>query len=494
MVFRYSQIETWEIDLPSLIVELKSPPPFVQCHVNEELKAFSKKGYEVYAKIYDKLALISSDVEHPMMSTLKTILNRDQIIFRSLIEKVQTIMTESIVSFYDVHDAMLHVKRALAESIETWGPRLHEAALQQNQINSRKSDTHSIDSGQICTEDLLNDNDDYNRGDDDKKENIDSMSIDSTNHLETKDENNLTSDKTKDFLDKKGIRNILSQIIPSVSNHNNSIQSPLPSNEYHCLPIGLMPILVCDQDLSSIIAYSLVSNDYIKAIDTMTSGYVSDTNNSPHLKRKSQDIVTTDDKESSSSNDKEKKSNSHITINFQDSTTNFSCKIYFGKEFDQLRTSFLCPPKSDKLKESDNSFKTKRDSDANDNNNQTSFDRKSSSSSLNSTKAQDTMRGNSGIGCNDKSFLDIDEIRRSFVRSLSQSNRWDARGGKSGFNFSKTIDDRFILKEMSKQDVTIFENFAPNYFEYLNQCLIQNQPTLLAKIFGVFRVIIRKKE
>lgn len=47
---------------------------------------------------------------------------------------------------------------------------------------------------------------------------------------------------------------------------------------------------------------------------------------------------------------------------------------------------------------------------------------------------------------------------------------------------------------MTKNDVNIFENFAPNYFEYLNQCLQQKQPTLLAKIFGVFKVTIKKKE
>lgn len=47
---------------------------------------------------------------------------------------------------------------------------------------------------------------------------------------------------------------------------------------------------------------------------------------------------------------------------------------------------------------------------------------------------------------------------------------------------------------MSKQDVALFENFAPNYFVYVNQCIQNNQPTLLAKIFGVFKVSIKKKE
>lgn len=55
-------------------------------------------------------------------------------------------------------------------------------------------------------------------------------------------------------------------------------------------------------------------------------------------------------------------------------------------------------------------------------------------------------------------------------------------------------DDRFVLKEMTKNDISKFEYFAPNYFDYINQCLQNNRPTLLAKIFGVFKVIIKKKE
>lgn len=43
-------------------------------------------------------------------------------------------------------------------------------------------------------------------------------------------------------------------------------------------------------------------------------------------------------------------------------------------------------------------------------------------------------------------------------------------------------------------DVNIFENFAPKYFEYIAQCLQRDEPTLLAKIFGVYRVTIRKKD
>lgn len=47
---------------------------------------------------------------------------------------------------------------------------------------------------------------------------------------------------------------------------------------------------------------------------------------------------------------------------------------------------------------------------------------------------------------------------------------------------------------MTKNDISKFENFAPNYFDYINQCVQQNRLTLLAKIVGVFRINIKKKE
>lgn len=43
-------------------------------------------------------------------------------------------------------------------------------------------------------------------------------------------------------------------------------------------------------------------------------------------------------------------------------------------------------------------------------------------------------------------------------------------------------------------DVNIFENFAPKYFEYIAQCMQRGEPTLLAKIFGVYRLTIKKRE
>eukprot|EP00095_Tigriopus_kingsejongensis_P006642 maker-scaffold363_size195477-snap-gene-0.44 protein:Tk06642 transcript:maker-scaffold363_size195477-snap-gene-0.44-mRNA-1 annotation:"briggsae cbr-ppk-3 protein" len=76
-----------------------------------------------------------------------------------------------------------------------------------------------------------------------------------------------------------------------------------------------------------------------------------------------------------------------------------------------------------------------------------------------------------------------------FIQSLCESMAWEAKGGKSGLNFYKTKDDRFILKQMSRFEFQSFQSLAPNYFEYLTQKLDSSRPaTLLAKIVGVYRL------
>ncbi|NWZ19493.1 FYV1 kinase, partial [Asarcornis scutulata] len=75
-----------------------------------------------------------------------------------------------------------------------------------------------------------------------------------------------------------------------------------------------------------------------------------------------------------------------------------------------------------------------------------------------------------------------------FIRSLSHSMPWQARGGKSGAAFYVTEDDRFILKQMPRLEVQSFLDFAPHYFTYITNAVQQKKPTALAKILGVYRI------
>eukprot|EP01135_Chromosphaera_perkinsii_P001317 Nk52_evm44s164 gene=Nk52_evmTU44s164 len=76
----------------------------------------------------------------------------------------------------------------------------------------------------------------------------------------------------------------------------------------------------------------------------------------------------------------------------------------------------------------------------------------------------------------------------AFLLSLSKSMKWQTTGGKSGSAFSKMADDRFIMKEMSRLEVQSFLDFGNEYFEYTMNNIRTKQPSVLAKILGVYRI------
>lgn len=83
-------------------------------------------------------------------------------------------------------------------------------------------------------------------------------------------------------------------------------------------------------------------------------------------------------------------------------------------------------------------------------------------------------------GCQDK-----------FIQSLSRCVKWDSSGGKSGSGFLKTLDDRFIIKELSHSELDAFIKFTPSYFEYMAQAMFHDLPTALAKIFGFYQIQVK---
>lgn len=74
------------------------------------------------------------------------------------------------------------------------------------------------------------------------------------------------------------------------------------------------------------------------------------------------------------------------------------------------------------------------------------------------------------------------------MRSLSRCQRWCAQGGKSNVYFAKSLDERFIIKQVVKTELDSFEDFAPEYFKYMKESLTSGSPTCLAKILGIYQV------
>lgn len=75
-----------------------------------------------------------------------------------------------------------------------------------------------------------------------------------------------------------------------------------------------------------------------------------------------------------------------------------------------------------------------------------------------------------------------------FIRSLSRCKKWGAQGGKSNVFFAKTLDDRFIIKQVTKTELESFIKFGPHYFKYLSESIGTGSPTCLAKILGIYQV------
>ncbi|XP_024538908.1 putative 1-phosphatidylinositol-3-phosphate 5-kinase FAB1C isoform X2 [Selaginella moellendorffii] len=64
----------------------------------------------------------------------------------------------------------------------------------------------------------------------------------------------------------------------------------------------------------------------------------------------------------------------------------------------------------------------------------------------------------------------------------------EAQGGKNVVFFAKPMDDRFIVKQVTRTELLSFLEFAPEYFF---DSLDSGSPTCLAKILGMYEVIIK---
>jgi len=79
-----------------------------------------------------------------------------------------------------------------------------------------------------------------------------------------------------------------------------------------------------------------------------------------------------------------------------------------------------------------------------------------------------------------------------YIRSMSRCKKWGAQGGKSNVYFAKTMDDRFIVKQVTSTEKHSFLEFAPQYFTHLCDLLNSASPTCLAKILGIYTVQLKQ--
>lgn len=67
----------------------------------------------------------------------------------------------------------------------------------------------------------------------------------------------------------------------------------------------------------------------------------------------------------------------------------------------------------------------------------------------------------------DSALQGSQDVEQSYIESLLSAFSWAASGGKSGASFARTADDRFVIKCISRTELQMFLDCARAYFEYL---------------------------
>ncbi|KAK9502569.1 hypothetical protein O3M35_011320 [Rhynocoris fuscipes] len=552
----YSKILIWEISLPPLVL-ITERETYNETVKIEEMKTWSLMGAQVFSAIANKIATIN--IGEATVSSMRQQLHKDQSLFKSRLEEVQALLgTGSITSSnketdqnssdginkevnsvrhqWRVEDSIVMVKRQMCELVEEWNNRLSEAELaakkeeksKKANSESKQSPHHSaLQQHSSSFSDSVVDGLPPSSYDDIEPPQLGEEAVDqeentsvSPSRLESVDgEINVPDIDDCDgcqpgiivevkqqptVSDKKSVRAILSQLLPS-SSHNPHIQIPMGNLEHHLLPLGyLVPVIVYEKEPSSIIAYALNCVEYKAALDqirasisTAQNAYTSvlidqSIKNSPATKRKStsSDMGNKDSLETtlgssvsgSSANDNKKAGGTGVLSFLRTSSSGSVDKSMKGN----IEGVHYSPsPSSDGFLDED----VKVDPDM------------KSKSPKPPSQNIEVQFADSGASFKVKVYyaddfsklraLVLPEGEEGYIRSLSRCVAWAASGGKSGSNFNKTKDDRFILKEMKKLETDLFITFAPQYFTYIDTCVRTGSPTLLGKILGVYKVICR---
>ncbi|XP_024937173.1 1-phosphatidylinositol 3-phosphate 5-kinase isoform X2 [Cephus cinctus] len=521
-VFQFSKISLWEISLPPSVININYDPK-QHANVIEEMKIVALKGDEVFTNIRDKLA--SCQIDGDALNVAKQQLAKEQQYFKNKIEEIQLKLTSPTLEnkklegknaekqvqslMFRIEDGIVILQRLIAEAVTEWNAKILEAAAKKKDERPRRFTERSNTAGSVgvietdgyITEDTASESQvedlspmsaDYNAVDAisavqsnahsiDLTENSDNEIPESTNHEDIvvihgspKTHHRSHSDilplTSEDMLDKKKKKKtILSQLLPSVP-IVNPIQNPLGPLEHHLLPLGsVVPIVVYELEPSSIIAYALDSHDYKHALqELLRSAKGPEFNPSPLYRRKFPEMK---DNVSDMSQSGEFKRPSVLSF-LRGNSPNPASPLDAEKNISSVEPSAQNPPMT-----------SENDEDKRNNKQQ------------NYIEVQ-FNEGNTNFYCRVYFAVQFAALRENvlpsgedgYTRSLSRSVQWAARGGKSGSAFCKTRDDRFILKEMSRLEMQIFLDFAPNYFSYMEKCQQTKQPTLLGKIVGVYRV------
>ncbi|XP_032493002.1 1-phosphatidylinositol 3-phosphate 5-kinase isoform X8 [Phocoena sinus] len=485
--FSYSPIRLLEVCVPLPKIFIKRQVP-LKVALLQDLKDFFQKVSQVYLAVDERLASLKTDTfsktREEKMEDIFAQKEMEESEFKSWTEKMQARLLSSSVEtpqqLQSVFESLIAKKQSLCEVLQAWNNRLQDL-FQQEKGRKRPSVPPSPgrlrqgEESKISAMDASPRNASPGLQNGEKEDRflatLSSQSSTSSPHLQlptppegvpeqavggppeldttssSEDvfDGHLLGSTDSQVKEKSTMKAIFANLLPG--NSYNPIPFPFdPDKHYLMYEHERVPIAVCEKEPSSIIAFALSCKEYRNALEELSK---------VTLRNSAEEGLSTN-----STLDSRPKSSSPIRLpEISGGQTNRTAEVEpQPNEVDGGDTQ---------KKQLTNPHVELQFSDAN----AKFYCRLYYAGEFH--KMREVILGSS---------------EEDFIRSLSHSSPWQARGGKSGAAFYATEDDRFILKQMPRLEVQSFLDFAPHYFNYITNAVQQKRPTALAKILGVYRI------
>ncbi|XP_053138781.1 1-phosphatidylinositol 3-phosphate 5-kinase isoform X2 [Hemicordylus capensis] len=544
--FSYSPIRLLEVCVPHPKIYIKRQVP-LKVTILQDLKDFSQKVSQVYIAVDERLTSLKTDTfsksREEKMEDLFAQKEMEEVEFRNWIEKIQARMLSSSLDtpqqLQSVSESLIAKKQSLCEMLQAWNNRLQDL-FQQEKGRKRPSVPPSPGRLRQGEESKISSMDASPRNVSPAQQNgekedrflttLSSQSSTSSSLLQLPTPPEVVSDQltggtsfanalsepdtassSEDVFDghllgstdsqvkeKSTMKAILANLLPG--NSYNPIPAPFePDKHYLMYEHERVPIAVCEKEPSSIIAFALSCKEYRNALDELAKVSLKSsaeeglqTNSVAEIRAKNSSPVRLPEANVGQSNqvaEAEQPKKPYGVLSFFRGTGG--------------RSPDLSSQKKETLRGADSAYyqvgqtgkegAENQGAEAQDEGDGSDAQKKQLANPHIELQFSDA---NAKFYCRIYYAGEFHKMREvilgsseeDFIRSLSHSLPWQARGGKSGAAFYVTEDDRFILKQMPRLEVQSFLDFAPHYFIYITNAVQQKKPTALAKILGVYRI------
>ncbi|KAM9664644.1 1-phosphatidylinositol 3-phosphate 5-kinase isoform 10-T11 [Trichechus inunguis] len=540
--FSYSPIRLLEVcvPLPKIVIKRQAP---LKVSLLQDLKDFFQKVSQVYLAVDERLASLKTDTfsktREEKMEDIFAQKEMEEGEFKNWIEKMQARLMSSSVDtpqqLQSIFESLIAKKQSLCEVLQAWNNRLQDL-FQQEKGRKRPSVPPSPgrlrqgEESKISTMDATprNVSPGLQNGEKDDRflTTLSSQSSTSSAHLQLPTPPEVMSEQmvggppeldtvssSEDVFDghllgstdsqvkeKSTMKAIFANLLPG--NSYNPIPFPFdPDKHYLMYEHERVPIAVCEKEPSSIIAFALSCKEYRNALEELSKATLWNsaeeglqTNSTLDSRPKSSSPVRLPDISGGQTN---------RTAEAEPQPTKKASGVLSFFRGTAGKSPDLSSQKRETLRGADSAYyqvgQTGKEGTENQGNEPQDEADGGDTQKKQLTNPHVELQfsdANAKFYCRLYYAGEFHKMREvilgsgeeDFIRSLSHSSPWQARGGKSGAAFYATEDDRFILKQMPRLEVQSFLDFAPHYFNYITNAVQQKRPTALAKILGVYRI------